>query len=261
MSLATKRVEISGVATDLVDIGDGPAILYLHGGRGHFGFEPFLETLSATHRVIAPWLPGFGHSELPRAYTAIDDLAYFGLDLLDAMKVENVSLVGAGFGGWVAAEMAIRSTHRLRNLTLIGSVGAKFADHLTREITDIHALYPDDVNRTLYADPERFRLDTTGMSDDDLTAVVRMSEAIVLFGWKPYMHNPRLRRWLHRIDVPTQVIWGEKDAMVSTDYGRQFAAAIPGARFATVAGAGHYPGLERPEETASLVAEFAGGTK
>lgn len=259
MVLTTKRVKISGVSVDLVEGGDGPALLYLHGGRGHFGFEPCLEELAKTHRVIAPWLPGFGHSDLPRSYTAIDDLAYFGLDLLEEMEVKDAALVGAGFGGWVAAEMAIRSTERLRSLTLVGALGVKFGDHLTREIADIHAMYPDDVRKTLYSDPERFRLETEGMSDDDLTALVRLGETLVLFGWKPYMHNPRLRHWLHRINVPTLVAWGEKDAMVSTEYGRQYAAAIPGARFETVSGAGHYPGLEQPLATAALINGFAGG--
>lgn len=259
MDLDTKRVEVSGVGIDLVDIGDGPALLYLHGGRGHFGFAPFLQALAKSNRVIAPWLPGFGHSDLPRAYNAIDDLAYFGLDLVDEMKLNDVSVVGAGFGGWVAAEMAIRSTRNLKNLSLIGALGVKFADHLTREIADIHAMLPDQIDRTLYADPDRYRLDTTGMSESDLTAVVRMGEAAVLFGWKPYMHNPRLRRWLHRIDIPTLVLWGEKDAMVSPDYGRQYADAIPGARFEMVAGAGHYPGLEQPDATAALLAGFTAG--
>lgn len=258
MSLATTRVDISGVSIDLLESGDGTAMLYLHGGRGHFGFEPFLEELAKTHRVIAPWLPGFGHSELPRSYTTIDDLAFFGLDLLEAMDLRDTALVGAGFGGWVAAEMAIRSTERLRSLTLIDALGVKFGDHLVREIADIHAMYPDEVNKTLYSDPDRFRLRTEGMSDDDLTALVRLGEAEVLFGWKPYMHNPKLRHWLHRINVPTLVAWGEKDAMVSTEYGRQYAAAIPGARFEIVDGAGHYPGLERPLETATLVSDFAG---
>jgi pimeloyl-ACP methyl ester carboxylesterase len=259
MSLTTKRVEISGVSIDLVEGGEGSALLYLHGGRGHFGFEPFMEELAKTHRVIAPWLPGFGHSELPRSYTAIDDLAYFGLDLIDSMDLRDAALVGAGFGGWVAAEMAIRSTERLGSLSLIGALGVKFADHLTREITDIHALYPDEVQKTLYSDPERFRLETEGMSDEDLTALVRLGEAVVLFGWKPYMHNPRLRQWLHRVNVPTLVTWGEKDAMVTVDYGRKYAAAIPDARFEIVSGAGHYPGLEQPAETATLISGFAGG--
>jgi len=258
MVLTTKRVQISSVSVDLLEGGEGPTLLYLHGGRGHFGFEPFLEELAKTHRVIAPWLPGFGHSDLPRSYTVIDDLAYFGLDLLDEMDLKEVALVGAGFGGWVAAEMAIRSTGRLRNLILIGALGVKFGDHLTREIADIHAMYPDDVRKTLYSDPERFGLETEGMSDADLTALVRLGEAVVLFGWKPYMHNPRLRQWLHRINVPTLVAWGEKDAMVSTAYGRQYAGAIPGADFRIIDGAGHYPGLERPQETAALVGDFAG---
>jgi pimeloyl-ACP methyl ester carboxylesterase len=258
MSLTTERMEISGVAVDVATMGGGPPLLYLHGGRGHFGFDPFLEELSKSFRVISPSLPGFGHSDLPRTYTGIDDLAYFGLDLLSKMALDGVSLVGAGFGGWVAAEMAIRSTHRLKSLTLIGAIGTKFGDHLTREIADIHAMYRPEIDAILYADPERFHLDTSAMSDEDLTAVVKNSEALALFGWKPYMHNPKLGNWLNRIDIPTLVLWGEQDGMVSTDYGRKYAAAIPGARFEVIGAAGHYPGLEQPSATASKIIGFAG---
>jgi pimeloyl-ACP methyl ester carboxylesterase len=258
MSLTTERMEISGVAIDVATMGEGPPLLYLHGGRGHFGFDPFLEELSKSFRVTSPSLPGFGHSALPRTYTGVDDLAYFCLDLLSELELDDLSLVGAGFGGWVAAEMAIRSTHRLKNLTLIGAIGTKFADHLTREIADIHAMYRPEIDATLYADPERFHLDTSAMSDEDLTAVVKNSEALALFGWKPYMHNPKLRNWLHRIDIPTLVLWGEKDGMVTTDYGRKYAAAIPSARFEIIGDAGHYPGLEQPSATASKIIGFAG---
>jgi pimeloyl-ACP methyl ester carboxylesterase len=261
MSLTTERMEISGVAVDVATMGDGPALLYLHGGYGLVGHEACLEKLAKTHKVIAPSLPGFEHSELPRAYTGIDDLAYFSLDLAGHLDLQDAILVGACFGGWVAAEMAVRSTTRFHRLVLIDPLGMKFGDHLTRDITDIHALYPADINKALYADPAKANRDTTRLSDKDLTAIVRNSEALALFGWKPYMHNPKLGNWLHRVDIPTLVLWGKQDGMVSTYYGRKYAKAIPGARFEIIANAGHYPSLEQPAVTADLIAGFAGETR
>jgi len=73
------------------------------------------------------------------------------------------------------------------------------------------------------------------------------------------MYNPRLRAWLHRISVPTLVVWGESDGIVTPAYGREFARAIPGARFETIAGCGHHPEIERPEELAALIASFVKG--
>lgn len=259
MSLTTERTEISGVSIDLATAGDGPDLLYLHGGYGLAGHEACLETLAKTHRVVAPTLPGFGHSDLPRAYTGIDDLAYFGLDLAAHLELRDAVLVGSCFGGWVAAEMAVRSTARLSRLVLIDALGVKFGDHLTRDITDIHALYPAEIEKALYADPARAQRELADQSDAELTAIVRNSEALVLFGWKPYMHNPKLTNWLHRVDIPTLVLWGAKDGMVSTDYGRQYAAGIPGARFETIDDAGHYPSLEQPNVTADHITGFTGG--
>jgi pimeloyl-ACP methyl ester carboxylesterase len=268
MSLTTERMEISGVAVDVATLGGGlpggklagdrPTLLFLHGGYGLAGHEACLEALAKTHRVIAPSLPGFEHSELPRAYSGIDDLAYFGLDLASHLGLENATLVGSCFGGWVAAEMAVRSTARFSRLVLIDALGVKFGDHLARDITDIHALYPKDVEAALYADPAKARRDTTALSDAELTAIVRNSEALALFGWKPYMHNPKLANWLHRVDIPALVLWGERDGMVSMDYGRDLARAIPGARFESIADAGHYPSLEQPAATADLITGFTG---
>ena len=71
------------------------------------------------------------------------------------------------------------------------------------------------------------------------------------------MHDPKLKGRLHRIDVPTLVLWGAQDRIVAPDYGRAYAAAIPNARFATIDQAGHFPHLEQPDEFASQVLSFA----
>jgi pimeloyl-ACP methyl ester carboxylesterase len=70
------------------------------------------------------------------------------------------------------------------------------------------------------------------------------------------MYNPRLSRWLGRVGVPTLVLWGESDGIVSPDYGRAFARLIPGARFETIAACGHHPEIERPDELAAAIARF-----
>lgn len=259
MKLVTERIEVSGVSIEVRKGGDGPPLLFLHGGQGLYGHEACLEILCDSFSVVAPVLPGFGQSDLPRTYNSVGDLAYFGLDLLVELDLRDVTLVGACFGGWVAAEMAIRSTERLKRLILIDALGVKFGDHLTRDITDIHAMVEQDVAAALYADPARARRDMTTLSDDALTAIVRDREAFTLFGWKPYMHNPGLAHWLRRVDLPTLVLWGEQDGMVTPDYGRKYADAIPGASFETIADAGHYPTLEQPAAAAERITAFAGG--
>ena len=85
------------------------------------------------------------------------------------------------------------------------------------------------------------------LSEDQLTALLRNRQSTVLFGWKPFLHDPKLRARLRRIDVPTLVVWGDSDGWVNPDYGRAYAAAIPGASFELIRQAGHFPYLEQPD--------------
>ncbi len=95
-----------------------------------------------------------------------------------------------------------------------------------------------------------------GLSEADLVPLLRNRQTTSLFAWKPFMHNPKLARWLTRINVPTLVLWGESDRLVTPAYGQAYAQRIPGARFQTIPQAGHYPYLEQPEAFTAAVAEF-----
>ena len=252
-----KQRVIRDVTVAFLEAGKGRPLVYLHGGFGLTGHEAFIGHLAERFRVIAPDLPGFGATELPRSWNVVDDLAFFGLDLLAEFGLDDALLAGSCLGGWVAAEMAVRSTGRLRGLVLIDATGLKFGDHLTREITDIHAMGEAEQAETLYADPSRARRDTTAMSDQELAVLAQNRESFALFGWKPYMHNPVLRRWVHRIDVPALVVWGDRDRMVTPDYGRNWAAALPDATFELVGDAGHYPAVEQPGASADTIISWS----
>ncbi len=251
-------VEISGVRVDLRSGGAGRDVLYLHGGLGPDRDAPFLEALAQSARVLAPTHPGFGASDWPREFRGVDDLAYLYLDYAYAAGLEDAVLVGACLGGWLAAEMMIRSPARFSSAVLIGTLGAKFSDHLTRDITDIHALESDTVEELLFHDPAFRNRDLTQLDEAELTGIARGKEAFAYYGWEPYMHSARLARWLHRASVPSLLLWGEGDGFVTPDYGRKFAAAMPDARFETIPEAGHYPHVERPAETAAAALAFAG---
>ena len=93
---------------------------------------------------------------------------------------------------------------------------------------------------------------------DEIAARVRGRDAFALFGWKPYMHNPRLKHWLHRVDIPTLVLWGERDRIVKPELGTKWRDAITGANLDSIADAGHFPHWEQPQAFADRVAAFAG---
>ena len=258
MSLSTEKSVISGINVEVTQGGSGRPLLYLHGGQGLRGIEPCLAALAVNHHVIAPSHPGFGASDWPHEYKSIADLAYFYLDLAEHYDLRGATLVGACIGGWLAAEVLIRSTHRFSHLVLVDALGLKFGDRLTREIADTHGMYKVDADKLIYADPSIGARDLTQLSDVELSAIAQNREAFVFYGWKPYMHNPGLRHWLHRIDLPTLVLWGAQDGVVTTDYGRNYANAIPGAKFDVIDNAGHYPDIEQPQELANKILAFVG---
>jgi pimeloyl-ACP methyl ester carboxylesterase len=250
-------VEIAGVRIELIERGTGRPLLFLHPGIGIDPAAPVLDRLAARMRVIAPSHPGFGRSAQPKEMNTVDDLAYFYLDMLEALDLRNAVLVGVSFGGWIAAEVAVKSTERIGRLVLADALGIKVGDRETRDIADIFAMTEPQFNERAYFDPATAKRDYPAMAEADLVAIARNREAMARYGWSPYMHDPKLKGRLHRVRVPTLVLWGAADRIVAPDYGRAYAAAIPQARFAAIERAGHFPHLEAPDEFARAVLDFA----
>ncbi len=240
-------VTVHGVRLEIVERGQGQVILWLHGEEGLDPGAPFLDLLAGHGSVLAPSHPGFGHSPDVASIDTVDDLSYLYLDLLAERNLRDVVVVGSSMGGWIAAEMAVKCSDRFRGLVLAAPLGIKVGDRETRDIPDIFALPPDEVTRLQYRDPARAAVDHGKLSDDQLTVIARNREATALYAWEPYFHNPKLRQWLHRIKLPTLLLWGADDRFVTAAYyGAAYRSAIPGARFETVDRAGHFPHIEEP---------------
>jgi pimeloyl-ACP methyl ester carboxylesterase len=248
---------VHDVRLEIVERGQGPPILWLHGEEGLAPNASFLDALTAHGRVLAPSHPGFGHSPHAHEIDTVDDLSYLYLDLLAARDLREVVVIGASLGGWIAAEMAVKCADRLVGLVLVAPLGIKVGDRETRDIPDIFALHPDEVLRLQYRDPTRAAVDTGKLADDQLTVIARNREATAQYAWEPYFHNPKLRRRLRRIPVPTLLLWGTDDRFVTADYyGAAYRAAIPGARLETIERAGHFPHLEQPDALVERVGRF-----
>ena len=251
------RLVIGDLALEALRLGDGRPLLILHGGGG-VEHAPYLDTLGQHFEVIAPSHPGFGGSPDPEAINTIDDLAYLYLDFLRDLARPDAIVMGYSMGGWIAAEIAVRDTRDFSHLILVDPVGIKVGDRWTRDIPDIFAMPWEEVTRRLYHDPETWLPKLEEMSDEQLAIIARNREALALYTWEPYMHNPKLRRRLHRVDVPTLLLWGESDGLIGREYVEAFTAAIPGARLETIPEAGHRPYLEQPERFVKLVHGFVG---
>jgi pimeloyl-ACP methyl ester carboxylesterase len=247
---------VEGTRIDVIERGVGRPVLFLHAENGIEPAMATLDELAKSARVIAPTHPGFGGSELPSGMRTVDDLSYFYLDLLDQLDLREVTLVGVSFGAWIAAEIAVKSTTRLSRLVMANAVGVKIGTRETREIADIFALTEQDYLEIVYCDPNVGRRDYKSLPDGEVRAAARAREATARFAWSPYFHNPRLKSRLHRIRIPTLFLWGLHDRMVGEAYGRAYCALVPGARFETIAQAGHFPHQEQPVEFSQRVLAF-----
>lgn len=252
------RLRVRDIDLEVVRRGRGRTLLFLHGFHPLDPNARFLEILSRNATVLAPSHPGFGASSRPGDFETVYDLVHLYRELIDGLPDDKVTLVGASFGGWLAAEIAALSPHRLDSLVLVDALGLKLGDRETQDILDVFNTHPDTVRRRSWHDPDGEAPDFDAMPDEALTRHARDWEALCLYGWEPYMYNPRLKRWLGRIAVPTLVAWGASDGIVAPDYGRRYAALIPDARFALIESAGHHPERERPDALADRILDFLG---
>jgi pimeloyl-ACP methyl ester carboxylesterase len=250
------RLSVAGIELEAIRHGRGRPLLLLHGMRHIERRARFVELLGQHAEVIAPAHPGFGRSPRPPDFDTVYDLVHLYLDLLDALPDERVALMGLSFGGWLAAEVAVKCCHRLDRLILVDAFGIKISDRETPDILDVFNASPQEVQRRSWHDPARWAPDFDAMSDEELVLYARDREALCLYGWHPYMYNPQLKRWLRRIRVPTLVLWGASDGIVRPSYGRAYSALIPGARFELIEAAGHHPEIEQPEAFVERVAAF-----
>src|SRR6202040_955366 len=197
-----ERIQINELSLELLTAGDGPPLLFLHGGDYFAQHREFFDKLARHWRVVVPRHPGFGGSGRPDGFRTVHDLAYLYLDMIEQQGLDDAVLVGSSFGGWIALEMCVRSLERVGRLVLIDSLGVKFGAREERDIADMYALPADEVLRRTFFDPQRWVPDYRQLSDEEVTAIARDREATALYGWRPYMHNPGLRQWLHRVRVP-----------------------------------------------------------
>jgi len=253
---ARERLSVRGIDLETVRRGSGRPMLLLHGFQTIDPDARFLDLLARHGEVIAPSSPGFGGSPRTKDFDTVYDLVHLYLELVDTLSPEKVTLIGLSFGGWLAAEVAIACSDRLRKLVLVDPVGIKVSGPDPPDILDIFNRSPDEVRQKSWHDPDTFAPDFNAMSDEALTVYARNREALCLYAWHPYMYNPQLLRWLGRIKVPTLLLWGESDRVVTPDYGRAYSRLIPGSRFELIERAGHHPEIEQPEVFVERVSRF-----
>ena len=254
----TSVLAVRGNRIRLMRGGAGQPLVILHGASGA-QWPPFMSALSQKFDVIAPEHPGFGESDMPDWLDTVHDLAYFYLDLFAELKLKDVNLVGLSLGGWIAAELAVRSTARLASMTLAGAAGLHVPG-----VVQLDPFLRSDEQRLrdfFYDQKKADEVIARALRPELEDVTLKNRTTVARLAWQPRGHDPHLAKWLHRIDVPTLLIWGDHDRAFPKDYALAYQKAIPGAKLVIVPECGHVPQIEKPDAFVAALEGFLGARK
>lgn len=237
--------------------GSGDPVVVIHRDIGNSGWLPFYEELAKRYTVIVPSLPGYDKSERPDWMRSVRDQAVCMQVLIKDLGLTKVSLIGLGFGGWIAAEMASMAPTQFERLILVGAMGIKPE---AGEILDQALVSYLDYARAFFHNQSVF--DQTYGEEPDTEQLIQWDlnrEMTFRIAWKPYMYSQTLPHLIRGVDTPSLIIWGREDRVVPLECGERYAKELRNARLEVVAEAGHAVEVERPSEAAKLVSGFIAG--
>jgi pimeloyl-ACP methyl ester carboxylesterase len=246
-------IELGETKLHLLRGGRGRPVLVLHHDIGTPDRLPFYDALADKFDVIVPRHPGFGVPERPQWMRHPRDLASLYQWLLADLGIANASVVGLGFGGWVAAEMAALAPRDFHRLVLVGAMGVKPPEG---DILDQAIISYIDYARAGFHDQAAFARVFGDVSTDQLVAWDLCREMCFRIAWKPYMYSQTLPHLLGGVRAPALVVWGDDDKVVPRSAGELYARSLREARLETVSAAGHCVEMEQPEALARLVTPF-----
>ncbi len=245
-------VQVAGGKVRVLHGGRGDAIVVIHHDIGTHGWLPLYEQLAQSHTVYVPDLPGYGESERPEWARFVRDEAILMNLLLDTMGLGTITLVGLGYGGWIAAEMATMHQERISSMVLVGAMGLQPQEG-QGEIVDQFIYSHLDYLRMFFADPAAYDRHFGDAPDEVLAALDLNREMTTRIGWKPYMFSQQLGPLLRSVRVRTLIAWGSEDRVVPRNCADRYLEALPDARLELVDGAGHAVDMEDPDALAKLI--------
>jgi pimeloyl-ACP methyl ester carboxylesterase len=249
------KVKVRGRNTRLLRGGEGAPLVFLHDAFCP-SWLPLHDRLAAEFDVFVPIHPGFAGSEDSfDQFETMEDLVIHYLDLCEALGLERPALIGASFGGWIAAEWAIRYGDRLKSLTLIDALGLRLE---AAPVADVLSLDGAALRQIIFTDPKSsLALETLPDTPkaDAIVSTILGRRTLARFAWQ-FPDNPRLLRYLYRARLPALVLWGERDDYVPIAHGKAFHEGMANSKFATLPKVGHLPHLEAPAACADMMRAF-----
>jgi pimeloyl-ACP methyl ester carboxylesterase len=249
-------IDVAGTKLHVTRAGRGRPVMVLHHETGTLDRLPFYDALAAHYDVLVPHHPGYSRSERPDWMRSTRDIAVIYRGVLSELKLGNAVLVGLGFGGWIAAEMAGMAPADLSRLVLVGAMGIKPPQG---DILDLAVTGYVDYARAGFHEQKAFdRVYGAEPSVDQLEMWDICREMSFRIAWKPYMYSQTLPYLLGAVRAPALVVWGDDDKIVPLSAGKTYAKALPNAKLEIVKASGHCVDMEQPEALAKLVTNFIG---
>jgi pimeloyl-ACP methyl ester carboxylesterase len=252
-----RTATVCGEQVAFLQAGRGEPLLVLPGDNGHPPRRDFASLLAERFSVTYPWYPGF-HGPEPAApwewLTNVRDLAITQRQLVEQLGLQRLTIVGLGFGGWVAAEMATMAQAGLRSLVLVNPMGIRPERSY---IYDQFLVSTEAYARTGFEDQAAFEaLYGEEPPYEQLDAWETDRGMTSRLAWKPYMYNPALPRLLSGVKVPALIVTGDSDKIVPPECGDLYRAALPNATLEKLPGCGHAIDREHPAALAAAITSF-----
>lgn len=248
------RQSVAGTEVDVLADGDGPRLTVLHRDTGRAGWTGLHARLAKRFHVVAPSLPGYDASGRPDWLRNVTDLAALVGMFDDVLGGEPGAWLGLGFGGWVAAELAVHSPGRVRKLILQSPMGIRPPEG---EIVDQFLVEAEDYARLGFTDPAAYDRQRDEEGEGRAARLDRNREMTTRIAWKPAMFDLALPHLLRGVTIPSLLVWSRADAIVPRSCAEAYRDALAGAAYAEIPG-GHAAEYEAPDALAALVEDFLG---
>ena len=203
-----REIDVRGVNTVYYEAGQGPVVVYFHGGGAFHGVQ-FARPWTEKFRVICPYHPGFAESPDDPRIGAMQHYVLHYLDMFDQLKLDKIHLTGLSLGGRLAAEFAVSHNDRLKSLVLGAPGGLEVPEHPPATFA---GMSPETMMAHLVADMAVLAPYLPPAVPAEAFAQARAREGAASF--KVMMSPTSLEHWMHRITVPTLLLWGKEDRVL-----------------------------------------------
>ena len=243
---------VNGVKTIVLAAGSGASLVFLHGAGIWHGIN-FAVPWTQKFRVIVPIHPGFGEADDEPAMSDLHDYVMHYLDLFDALGIDKFRLVGFSLGGWLAAKFAVEHRHRVERLVLVGPAGLRGKE---QPRGDLFTIPPEQIPSLLVSNFDVIKpfLPARPNDIDFMGDRYRDAGTLARLLWE-HPHDRKLPRYLHRLTMPTLLMWGEDDKLLPVRNAELWRHHLPKAQFQTYKGAGHLV-LDEKREAVDAVQLF-----